>query len=144
MFILGFSNLTQRLGLDRSGLDMSIVALGACLVIAAAATTQWRGPRILTPLLRLGQRSYEVYLTHMFVVLGFFAIFVRMGKPMLGVPLLFILVILASGLLGEVAARFYSEPMNRLLRRRWREGPEQLGSVIDALDRSPTAKETVV
>ncbi len=98
VFILGFSNLTQRLGLDRSGLDMSVVALGACLVIAAAATTQWRGPRILTPLLRLGQRSYEVYLTHMFVVLGFFATFARMGKPMLGVPLLFILVILASGL----------------------------------------------
>jgi peptidoglycan/LPS O-acetylase OafA/YrhL len=144
VFILGFSNLTQRLGLDRSGLDMSVVALGACLVIATAATTQWRGPRILTPLLRLGQRSYEVYLTHMFVVLGFFAIFVRMGKPTLGVPLLFILVILASGLSGEVAARFYSEPMNRLLRRRWRDGPEQLGSVIDALDRSPTAKETVV
>jgi hypothetical protein len=29
-------------------------------------------------------------------------------------------------------ARFYSEPMNRLLRKHWREGPDRLGSVIDA------------
>ncbi len=137
VFILGFSRLAQRLGLDRTGLDMSTVAFGACLIIAAAASTQWRGPPMLFPLLRLGQRSYEVYLTHMFIVLGFFATFVRIGKPIVAVPGLFIIVIFVSGLLGELVARFYSEPMNRLLRRRWREGPDVLGSVVDEREPVP-------
>ncbi len=140
-FILGFSNLAQRLGFNRTGLDMSVIALGACLVIAAAASTQWRAPRILTPVLRLGQRSYEVYLTHMFVILGLFAAFVRLGKPLVGVPGLFLAVILISGLLGELVARLYSEPMNRLLRRRWREGPEILASVIEDRQSLPVAKQ---
>jgi hypothetical protein len=43
---------------------------------------------------------------------------------------LFISVILISSLLGELVARFYSEPMNRLIRRRLGDGPERLGSVI--------------
>ncbi len=123
---------------------MTIIALGACMVFAAVATTRWRSPRLLSPLQQLGQRSYEVYLTHMFIVFGIFAIFVRVGKPMPGVPVLFVAVILFSGVLGELVARFYSEPMNRLLRRRWREGPESLGSVIDVPDTSSIAKETPV
>jgi hypothetical protein len=45
-------------------------------------------------------------------------------------PAPFISVILVSGLLGELAARFYSEPMKRLIRRRLGDGPERLGSVI--------------
>jgi peptidoglycan/LPS O-acetylase OafA/YrhL len=143
-FILGFSSFAQRLGFDRTGLDMSVIALGACLVIAAAASTQWRAPRVLTPVLRLGQRSYEVYLTHMFVVLGLFTAFVRLGKPLVGVPGLFLAAILISGLLGELVARFYSEPMNRLLRRRWREGPEFLGSVIQDRERPSAVKQIIV
>jgi peptidoglycan/LPS O-acetylase OafA/YrhL len=142
-FILCLGSLSQKLGLERIGLDMSIVGFGACIVITAAATTQWRAPRILTPLLRLGQRSYEVYLTHMFIVFGFFAVFVRLGKPMAGVPVLFLLVILAAGLLGEFVARAYSEPMNRFLRRRWRDGPQTLGSVLEDSEPDPKSVESV-
>jgi peptidoglycan/LPS O-acetylase OafA/YrhL len=118
IFILGFSVQAARLGLGRSGLDMTILAIGACMVIAASAQTEWRSPRALNPLLKLGQRSYEVYLSHMFVVFTFFTWFVSMGKPMRGVPLLFIVVIVVSAILGAAIARFYSEPMNRRLRRK--------------------------
>lgn len=130
-FILCFGDLTGKLGLERTGLDMSVVALGACLLIAASAATGWRGPRVLTPVLRLGQRSYEVYLTHMFVVFGCFALFVRIGKPMSAVPLLFIVVIYVSALLGGLVAKYYSEPMNRLLRSRTGRNGESLGSVAE-------------
>jgi peptidoglycan/LPS O-acetylase OafA/YrhL len=131
IFILGFSVRAFSWGLGRNGLDMTIVALGTCLVIVAAAGTGWRSPRVLTPFLQLGQRSYEVYLTHMFVVFGFFHLFLMAGKPMRAVPVLFITVILFAGLLGELVARFYSEPMNRRLRKRWRDGPETLGSIME-------------
>jgi hypothetical protein len=42
------------------------------------------------------------------------------------------MVVLIAGLLGDWVARLYSEPMNRLLRQRRGEGPDRLGSVIDA------------
>jgi peptidoglycan/LPS O-acetylase OafA/YrhL len=111
---------------------MTIVAIGSCMVIAAAAQTRWTSPRTIFPLIKLGQRSYEVYLTHMFVVFALFGLFEAAGRPLRAVPILFITVILISSLLGELVARCYSEPMNRLLRKRWGDGPNRLGSVIDA------------
>jgi len=123
-----------------SGLDMTIIALGSCLIIIAAAQTQWKGPRLLAPLLQLGQRSYEVYLTHMFVVFGFFAIFVKSGSPLWSVPLLFVATIAGAAAAGDLVARFFSEPLNRMLRERWSDGPRQLGSV-EILGSGPQSPE---
>ena len=128
-FVLGFSNRIYSTVIGRSGLEMTILAVGTCMVIVAAAQTQWKSPRILSPVLSLGRNSYEVYLLHMFVVFTFFNIFVSVGKPMAAVPVLFLTVTLISGAFGAVAARFYSEPLNRLLRKR--PSRADLGSVID-------------
>jgi peptidoglycan/LPS O-acetylase OafA/YrhL len=128
IFSPGFSLKALAWGLGRNGLNMTILAVGTCMVIVAAAQTEWRAPRVFGPLLGLGRLSYEVYLTHVFLVLGLFEVFLRMGKPMRGVPVLFVVVIVCAGLLGEVVARFYSEPLNRWLRRRW--GETRLGSVV--------------
>jgi len=122
VFSLCFSLQGEAWGLGRTGLDMTVLAVGTCMVIAAVAQSNWRGPRVIIPLLRLGERSYEVYLTHMFVVFGAFQLFMLAGRPMWAVPALFIGVIVASGLLGEVVARFYSEPLNQLIREWWRGG----------------------
>ena len=119
IFILGFSLQAEAWGLGRSGLDMTLLALGTCMVIAAAAQSRWRSARIGAPLETIGRRSYEIYLTHMFVVFALFRLFMAAGKPMAGVPFLFIAVILIAGFLGEGVARAFSEPMNRLLRRRF-------------------------
>jgi peptidoglycan/LPS O-acetylase OafA/YrhL len=116
IFILGFSIQADAWGLTRYGLDMTILAVGSCLVIAAAAQTRWTSPRLIFPLLDIGRRSYEVYLTHMFIVFAMFGLFQAAGSPLAGVPILFVAVILISGLAGEWVARYYSEPMNRLLR----------------------------
>jgi peptidoglycan/LPS O-acetylase OafA/YrhL len=135
VFSLCFSMTGDAWGLERSGLDMTVVAVGTCLVIAAVAQSEWKAPRIFGPLLRLGERSYEVYLTHMFVVFGVFGIFVWAGKPMWCVPWLFIGVIVVAGLLGEVVARFYSEPLNRAIRERFNAGggSSGVGEVRDLL-----------
>jgi peptidoglycan/LPS O-acetylase OafA/YrhL len=115
----------------RYGLNVTILAVATCMVIAAAAQTKWRSPRVLAPFLLLGHRSYEIYLTHMFVVFGFFHLFLLAGRPMGGIPVLFITVIVFAGVLGELVARFFSEPMNRWLRQRCGDGPEKLGSMIE-------------
>jgi peptidoglycan/LPS O-acetylase OafA/YrhL len=130
--VLGVSNRIYSTVIGRSGLEMTILAVGTCMIIVAAAQTQWKSPRILSAVLSLGRHSYEVYLLHMFVVFTFFNLFVSMGKPMAAVPVLFLIVTLLSGGFGAVAARFYSEPMNRLLRKR--SSRDDLGSVIE--DRS--------
>lgn len=118
--------------LERSGLNMSTLAVGTCMVAAAAAQTGWQGPRWMIPIFRLGQRSYEVYLTHMFVLFALLALFVQAGKPMRAVPLFFTAAILLSGMLGAAVARFYSEPMNRRLYKGFRGGAQSLGSVVEA------------
>ena len=117
VFTLCFSITGYKLGLGRNGLNMTILAIGVCLLIATAALTQWQAPRFFSPILQLGRRSYEIYLTHMFVVFALFALFLHANKPLRGVPALFVAVILASAVLGELIARLYSEPMNRWLRR---------------------------
>jgi peptidoglycan/LPS O-acetylase OafA/YrhL len=130
LFSLCFTNQAEAWGLTRTGLDMTILTIGACMIIAAAAQTRWRSPGLIFPLITLGQRSYEIYLTHMFVVFALFALFKSAGRSLAAVPLFFLGVILLSGLLGELVARFFSEPMNRLIRQRLGDGPEKLGSVL--------------
>jgi peptidoglycan/LPS O-acetylase OafA/YrhL len=142
VFSLGFSLTADSWGLAGSGLDMTVLAVGTCMLIAVAAQTHWKSPRFLKPLLQLGQRSYEVYLFHMFVVLALFQLFVAIGKPIRAVPALFLAVILLSGLLGELVARLYSEPLNRLLREHWGDGPTRLGSVIDPAVATPEDETT--
>jgi peptidoglycan/LPS O-acetylase OafA/YrhL len=130
LFILGFSIRACQWGLVATGLDMTVIAVGTCLVIIAAAQTKWRGPRPIVPFLLLGQRSYEIYLTHMFVVVGCLHLFLLAGRRMWTVPLFFIGVILVSAVFGELVARYYSEPMNRWLRKRWSHPSERLGSMV--------------
>ncbi len=116
IFTLCFSQLTVDWGIEQAGLSMTLVAVGTCFLIAAAAQTNWRSPALLRPLLSLGERSYEIYLTHMFVVFTFFNLFVAAGKPMSWIAPYFLAVILVSALLGTLVARLYSDPMNNLLR----------------------------
>ncbi len=69
-----FSWQFYRDWLGRTGLNFTVLGVGTCMFIAATAQTQWRSPRFLAPLLQIGRYSYEVYLTHMFVVFGFFLV----------------------------------------------------------------------
>jgi peptidoglycan/LPS O-acetylase OafA/YrhL len=125
VFILGFSADDDVLA--RSGLDMTVLAVGTCLIIAAtarsarrsAAQSTRRAAVVLEPLRWLGRRSYEVYLTHMFVVMAFFYLFVAGGRPNAAVTPMFLAVIVISGLLGEIVARYFSDPLNRMLRHHW-------------------------
>ena len=100
------------------------------MLLVVFAQTRWRAPRILGPMVRMGRLSYEVYLTHVFVVLGLFDLFLIGGKPVRAVPMMFIAVLLLSGLLGALVSRRYSEPMNRWLRARWVKDSTRIGSAL--------------
>lgn len=128
IFILGF--VAEGDLVARFGLDMTVLAGGTCLVIAATTQAARKGAAVLAPLRWFGRRSYEVYLTHMFVVMGFFYLFVAAGRPNGAVSLLFVAVIGFAGLLGEITARYFSEPLNGTLRRRWSTPPHAAAQAV--------------
>lgn len=103
---------------DRSGVYMTLLAAGTCLLIVPATQTQWRAPKALHPLAWMGRNSYEIYLTHMFVVFAFFDWFKAVGKPMNAVPALFVSTVLVSALVGGLVERYYSRPLNARIRGR--------------------------
>jgi peptidoglycan/LPS O-acetylase OafA/YrhL len=130
-FCLLFSRTAYAWIPERTGLYMSMVGVGAAMLIAVAAQTCWRSPRVFLPLLMAGRRSYEIYLTHMFVVIAVAAGFAATGDAIWAVPVFFVAVIVVSGFLGETVSRFYSEPLNRWLRSRWHDAATQMGSVVE-------------
>src|SRR6201989_371409 len=132
VFCLAFSRTAYMWLPERTGLYMSVIGVGASMLIAVVAQTGWRSPRVLTPLLLAGQRSYEIYLTHMFVVVALAAAFAATDHAMWAVPVFFIATIVISGLLGEMVGRFYSEPANRRLRALWHDGAREMGSAVEA------------
>lgn len=101
--------------LGRTGLDGSVLALGTCLVMIATvlrgkSSGKWSGP-----IRWLGRNSYEVYLTHEFVVIWITAAYARFQAGPLA--LWFAAAVLLSAIFGNVVARYYSEPLNQRLRR---------------------------
>jgi peptidoglycan/LPS O-acetylase OafA/YrhL len=73
-----------------------------------------------TVLRAVGRCSYEIYLTHMFVVFAFCialrALFGTHALPQAMYPASYALVLITSVLLGYGVARGFSEPANRALR----------------------------
>ena len=135
--MLGLSGFPFLFPLGATGLEETLLAIGTCMVIVAAAGTQWKCPAVLQPLRRMGQRSYEVYLTHMFVVFALLHLFLAMNKPMWFVPLYFVVTIVIATVLGDLVARFYSDRANAALRARWGEG--KLGSAIETHNSDPNS-----
>ena len=106
----------RALHLYSSGLDVTVLAVGTCLVMIAIAQRDRPGSRITAPLRWFGRTSYEIYLTHMFLVTVGVAGFAAAKIPDAWEPVWYLALLGASGLLGDAVARFYSEPLNRKVR----------------------------
>jgi peptidoglycan/LPS O-acetylase OafA/YrhL len=106
--------------LGRSGIDDTLLALGACLVLAAVTLGGGRGTVWTAPLRWFGRHSYEVYLSHEFVVMGGVAVFARWypksDAPRDVVAGFVVAILVLTAPLGWALARWFSEPMNRWLR----------------------------
>jgi peptidoglycan/LPS O-acetylase OafA/YrhL len=121
--IVVFRKQTADLGLTKAGLDVTALELGVALVLTGLArgvgnATLSRG----TAWLRLaGRCSYEIYLTHMFVVLGLMHPFRDLfgARPAASAAYLatYAIMLVLSILLGYVVERWFSDPLNKALRR---------------------------
>jgi peptidoglycan/LPS O-acetylase OafA/YrhL len=120
LLIVVFRSVAPSPLLKGVGLDVSALELGVALILIALS--QGIGSSLLargTGLLRVvGLCSYEIYLTHMLVILGLVPLIVA-SKPEASWVLVWYIVLLTSSVaLGWVVNKVYSEPLNRLLRSR--------------------------
>ncbi len=115
-----FRRIPNYLGLYKAGLDVTVLEIAvALMVIGLQQRFDRYAPRGRWPtaILRwFGRNSYEVYLTHMFVVWPMVWAFFRFHQSINMAPVWFVAYTALAGVLGAVVARFYSEPMNRKIR----------------------------
>jgi peptidoglycan/LPS O-acetylase OafA/YrhL len=120
ILIIAFRHTTWILGLPKAGLNVTVLELGTALMLSAMQLRFEAGsskPLAINAVFRwFGRNSYEVYLTHMFVVWPLMRIFYDLHQPINSAPLWFGLIAILAGILGAFVAKFYSEPLNRRLR----------------------------
>ena len=123
VFIFAFRSTVFQLGLTKNGLYISILSLGVSLIILWMHHKHQQGQQKSSVLLKwiehMGRHSYEIYLTHMFVIIFCVKIFKNLALANEAIYLLYILVIAFSYSLGRFVATYFSDPMNRWLRRKW-------------------------
>lgn len=71
----------------------------------------------------MGRYSYEIYLTHMFVVFALVGAFRAAGEDLRGGFWWHLPAVLSCWLLGALVARYFSDPCERALRERWLPRP---------------------
>ncbi|NCT85846.1 acyltransferase [Stenotrophomonas acidaminiphila] len=75
-----------------------------------------------------GRLSYEIYLTHMFVVFGLVALYRHGGSDIRSEFWWYLPLLGLCWALGALLARFYSTPCDRAVRRRWLGAHDAPGS----------------
>jgi peptidoglycan/LPS O-acetylase OafA/YrhL len=105
--------------LGKTGLDDTAVALSACLIIFGTTLRGVQGSRLTAPLRWFGRHSYEIYLSHEFLIIAGVELFAHLyphGAPRPIVAAFVLAILFLTAPLGWALARFFSEPMNRKLR----------------------------
>jgi peptidoglycan/LPS O-acetylase OafA/YrhL len=113
-----FTDEDATTGLAQYGLNDTILEIGVGMMLLALGSgvgnaTLSRGTGWLRA---IGRSSYEIYLFHMLVVLGLMTLFKRLQPAPTWIPCWYAAMILLSLLLGGLISRFYSEPLNSVLR----------------------------
>lgn len=118
--VIVMCNEDSHTGLARFGLNVTVLEAGVALMLLALGGGIGNGPlSIGTRWVRvIGRSSYEIYLLHMVVVLGLIGLFKRLKPVMSMIPLWYLAMFLLSVLIGLIISRYYSEPLNLLLRSR--------------------------
>jgi peptidoglycan/LPS O-acetylase OafA/YrhL len=110
---------TMMRTLGRSGTDDALLAFSVCLVMAAVTLRRKRGSRWSAPMRWFGRHSYELYLSHEFIVIAGIALYARFfpHQSSRAVVAMFVLgMLLATTPLAWALARWFTEPANRWLR----------------------------
>ena len=122
LFVMVMRRWVSLMGLTKIGLNVSILAIGTALILIWMQKRFIGGQQIPSrftmPLRFLGRNSYEVYLTHMFVIFICVEIYNTCQLKGEWAWILYISVLVISALSGEIVARHFSTPINKWVRGR--------------------------
>lgn len=123
-FIMFFRKWATFIGLTHIGLNVTCLIIGTALILIWMQKRFLSGKQTLskyTGIVRfLGKNSYEIYLTHMFVVYLLVLVYNSLKLNGEWAWALYILVIILSGMLGSLVAKFFSNPFNLFLREKFK------------------------
>lgn len=123
IIIVIFRKFVREIGITDTGLHLTILAIGTALILLWSQHRLDQGKQKAsrwTAFLRaFGRNSYEIYMTHMFVVFSMVGIFKSLSLAGGWTWLLYISTILLAGLLGALVARYFSNPLNTFLRQKF-------------------------
>ncbi len=120
IFIFFFRKQAYDLGISKVGLNVTLLEIGIGLILIAMQEYYVKGRRFSSiwtgPLRWFGRNSYENYLIHSFFVLVIAKTLFDKNQPGIVIGLWYIIVLILSGLTGQLVSLFFSEPMNKLFR----------------------------
>ncbi len=121
--ILVYKGFVYKSGIVALGLNITILSIGVSLILLWMHEKHRLGKeknrRIYNWLRHMGIYSYEIYLTHMFVILLGASIFKKFELSVDWLIPFLLLSILISYLLGKMIYTYFSEPVNNWLREKW-------------------------
>jgi len=120
--IFVYKGFIYKSGIAGLGLNITILSVGVSLILlwmhANHLSGKEKNRRIYSWLRNMGIYSYEIYLSHMFVIILVAHLFKKyeLSNNWL-VPFLFLSIVL-SYLLGKMIFMYFSEPINQWLRKK--------------------------
>lgn len=112
LLIFVFRHLTFILGLTHWNVQVSLLEVGIALLLIALSGYQ-STLKSLQIFCWYGRNSYEIYLTHSIIIIFCMYYF----KNTAHFIILYVMVIIISGVIGSIIATYFSEPLNRWIRR---------------------------
>ena len=114
--IFFFRHFSYKIGITKIGLNTTLIEIGVGLMLIVMQQRNKKG-RAWSLLLRwFGKNSYEIYLTHSFVIITFSLIIFNKNMSNVDILLLYLFTIILSGVVGQILASYFSEPMNLWIR----------------------------
>lgn len=101
------------MGISAHGLNVTMLEIGIALIIISTRYIQFKWFKIIR---WFGRNSYEIYLTHSFMVMFAMNFLYNSNQPTWLITIEYLFVVVCSGLLGQAVAKYYSESLNRYIR----------------------------
>ncbi len=123
ILIFAYKGFVYKSGIVELGLNITILSTGVSLILlwmnARHRTGKERNFFFLRGLRKMGVYSYEIYLTHMFVIILGAQLFKKYELSSNWLIPFLLLSIVISYLLGKIIFVHFSEPVNHWLRRKF-------------------------
>lgn len=117
ILVFFFRHFVSWVGFSKIGINITMLEIGIACIILNANVLQFRIPTF-SSLRWFGKNSYEVYLTHMFVIILFYQQFYLFKFSNKLIPIFYLLIIMVSGMIGNIVSKYFSEPLNQLIRKK--------------------------